>query len=164
MRLLLSIIADKPISAEAVHLAGLKAAFWLEEPTFALDPEVKTTLETFADRLTSSGVIVQSVKCPIQADLLMFTYTMLLYPIVYADLSLPNLVLYEALRAPAKLARALGANPLSWAQGILGATARHREWLKANEARARIGQALDQFFTRHDVLLAPVSPTGGVST
>jgi amidase len=159
LRLLLSIIAAKPISAETIHLAGLKAAFWLEEPTFALDPEVKTTLEAFADRLTSSGAIVQSVKCPIQADLLMFTYTMILYPIVYADLSLPNLVLYEALRAPAKLARALGANPLSWAQGILGATARHREWLKANEARARIGQALDQFFARHDLLFAPVSPT-----
>jgi amidase len=159
LRLLLSIIAGKPISAEPVNLTGARAALWLDEPTFALDGEVRTALEGFADRLASVGTHVRRVKSPVPAEALMFTYTVLLYSLIYADLDPAARVIYEGLRAPAKLALAFRAKPLSWAQGVVGATARHREWLIANEARARLQEALNSFFSGYDVLLTPVSPT-----
>jgi amidase len=159
LRLLLSIFVGKPISSKPVDLTGVRVALWLDEPTFPLDGEVRTALEGFADRLVSLGTHVKPVKSPIPTEALMSTYTMLLYSLIYADLDPAARVLYEGLRAPAKLALALGAKPLSWAQGVVGATARHREWLIANEARARMQEALNSFFSRYDVLLTPVSPT-----
>jgi Asp-tRNA(Asn)/Glu-tRNA(Gln) amidotransferase A subunit family amidase len=53
----------------------------------------------------------------------------------------------------------MGANALSWAQCVLSYTARHREWLQANDARAQLSDAMRRFFARFDVLLAPSSPT-----
>ena len=38
-------------------------------------------------------------------------------------------------------------------------TARHREWLGANEHRQRLRARFAAFFADHDVLLAPVMPT-----
>jgi hypothetical protein len=53
---------------------------------------------------------------------------------------------FEMLRAPAKIARAMGAKPLSWAQGVLAHTARHREWLQANATRTQMADAMESFF------------------
>jgi amidase len=89
----------------------------------------------------------------------MSTYILLLYSIIGAELPWAERGLYELLRGPAKVARAMGANALSWAQCVLGYTARHREWLQANDARAQLSDAMGKFFTRFDVLLAPISPT-----
>src|SRR5262249_46113678 len=57
-----------------------------------------------------------------------------------------------------KIARAMGADALSWAQCVRAYPARHREWLQADDARAQLSDAMRQFFTRFDVLLAPISP------
>jgi amidase len=66
LRLLLSIIADAPIPAEAppVELKGLRVALWLEEPTFAVDIEVKAVLNAFAEQLALTGAIVEPTGCP----------------------------------------------------------------------------------------------------
>src|SRR5262249_36306112 len=53
----------------------------------------------------------------------------------------------------------IGANALSWAQCVVAYTARHREWLQANDARAQLSDTMRRFFMRFDVLLAPISPT-----
>ena len=45
---------------------------------------------------------------------------------------------------------------MSLAQGIVGMTARHREWLFANELRAQMSEIAQAFFGRFDVLIAPV--------
>jgi amidase len=64
----------------------------------------------------------------------------------------------ERLRGPAKLALALGAPAGSWASSALAYTASHREWLAADEARARLGAQVRQTFQRMDVILAPITP------
>jgi len=161
LRLLLSIIAENPYPTNSppLQLKGLKVALWIDEPAFTLDRDVRESIKVFAGRLAATGAVVEPVACPIDAETLMLTYTMLLYPVVKADIPMPERALYEFLRGPAKIARALGAKPLSWAQGILGSTARHREWLQANELRACMQQTLKTFFASYDILLTPISPT-----
>jgi amidase len=161
LRLLLSIIGESSIPAQAppAELKRLKVALWLDEPAFPLDPDIKATLDAFAQRLQNTGAIVDRIACPVSAERLLSTYTLLLYAIIGADLPWAERRLYELLRGPARIARAMGANALSWAQSVLAYTARHREWLQANDARAQLSDAMRRFFTRFDVLLAPISPT-----
>jgi amidase len=161
LRLLLSIIVEPSIPAQAppAELKRLKVALWLDEPAFPLDPDIKATLDAFAQCLQNTGAIVDRIACPVSAERLLSTYTLLLYAIIGADLPWAERRLYELLRGPAKIARAMGANALSWAQSVLAYTARHREWLQANDARAQLSEVMRKFFTRFDVLLAPISPT-----
>jgi amidase len=160
LRLLLSTIADAPVPADApVELKGLKVALWLEEPAFSVDMEITVVINAFAQQLATAGAIVAPVRSPVDAETLMFCYTTLLFALTGAELPSGQRHLYEVLRGPARVARAMGAGPLSWAQGVLAHTARHRDWLRANETRAQMMDAMQRFFTRHDVLLAPVSPT-----
>ena len=161
LRLLLSIIGESPIPVQAppAELKRLKVALWLDEPTFTLDANIKAMLEAFAGRLHVAGAIVDQVACPVSAECLMSTYILLLFAIIGADLPWAERRLYELLRGPAKVARAMGANALSWAQSVLAYTVRHHEWLQANETRAQLSDTMRKFFARFDVLLAPVSPT-----
>ena len=161
LHLLLSIIADTPIPTEArpVELNGLKVAIWLEEPAFAIDAEAKAVINAFAEQLAAAGAVVERVQSPVDAEQLMFAYTTLLFALTGANMPSSQRRLYEVLRGPAKIARVMGAKPLSWAHGVLAHTARHRDWLRANETRAQMADVLQQFFTHHDVLLAPIAPT-----
>ena len=161
LRLLLSIIGESPIPAPAppAELKRLKVALWLDEPAFPLDPDTKATLEAFARRLQTTGAIVDRIACPVSAERLMSTYILLLYAIIGATLPWAERGLYELLRRPAKIARAMGANALSWAHCVLAYTARHREWLQADDVRAQLSDVMRGFFTHFDVLLAPISPT-----
>lgn len=160
LSLLLSIIAQAPPEPEPAcrDLKGLKVGLMLDEPTFALDAHVRSAIEAFASKLEAAGAVVAPVGCPVDAELLMFTYIMLLYPLITADAGLAERALYEALRGPAKIARALGAGPSSWGPAILAASARHRDWLRADAARSRMQLAVDKVFETYDVLLSPVAP------
>ena len=161
LRLLLSVLADTPIAATAppAELKGLKIGLWLDEPAFPLDASVRATIEVFAARLAGEGARVEPISSPIQAERLISTYTTLLFPLTNGDGPPVEQAVYELLRGPARLARRMGAGPLSWAQGVLGATARHADWRKADEDRARMAQDLRRLFERHDVILAPIAPT-----
>jgi amidase len=160
LSLLLSIIADAPMPREAAprDLKGLKIGLLLDEPAFALDADVKAALEIFARKLADAGAMVEPVPCPVDADEMIHSYVMLLYPLITADAGLAARTMYEAMRGPAKLARALGAGPLSWGPAILAASARHRDWLAADRARRRMQRIVAPIFDRYDVLLSPTAP------
>lgn len=161
LRLLLSILAPGavPAAAPPAALEGLKVGLWLDEPAFPVDPPVRAALAAFANRLAAEGAIVEPIPAPVQAKRLMFTYTSLLFPLLADDLTPAQRLAYELLRGPARIALRRGAGPLSWAQGVLGMTARHAEWVAANEERVRMNRDLRQVFARHDVVLAPIAPT-----
>jgi amidase len=160
LSLLLSIICDGSHEPEPARrdVKGLKVALMLDEPRFALDAEVRLSIEAFASKLEAAGAVVEPVACPVDAEQLMFTYIMLLYPLMTADAGLAERALYEALRGPAKIARALGAEPLSWGPAILAASGRHRDWLLADGARRQMQQAVAGVFETYDVLLSPAAP------
>ena len=135
---------------EPIALEGLKIALWLDEPSLTIDPEAKTVIVRFAERLAAIGVVVEPIRSPVAMTPMMFAYTTLLLAVVGAELPWLERAFHSLLRGPAIIARAMGAGPLSWAQAVLGFTARHREWLQANEARAHLETAArDVFALRH---------------
>lgn len=161
LRLLLSVMSGKCIEAAPVplQLKGMRFGLWLDEPSFSLDPEVRAAIAGLAKTLGGHGAEIELIGCPVGADRMMFAYTMLLFPVTHGNGPMLEMAFYEALRGPARIAKALGAGPLSAAQGILGATARHRDWLLANEDRAQMAAEMDAVFDRYDAILSPVSPT-----
>jgi amidase len=159
LALALPIIAEAPTPVlPPARLEGLRVGLWLDEPGFIVDAEVSSVIGDFARRLGQAGAAVEPIRAPVDPRALMFAYAGLLFAVMGADLPLAERALYELFRGPAKIAVGLGAGPLSWAQGVLGYTARHREWLAADEARARLGRDVAAVFERFDVLIAPVAP------
>lgn len=153
LRLLLSIMAQAPMPGKAppVALPDLKIGLWLDEPAFALDSDVGGVIEAFAGRLAAAGTTVDRIKSPVDADALLDAFTVLLF-------SSSGEGGKVWLRGPAKVARALGAGRLSWAGVTLAGTARHREWMRANETRARMELAMRKVFSRYDVIVCPATP------
>lgn len=156
LRLLFSIlVAGAGEPSRAVSLKGLRVALWLDEPAFALDPDVRDPIASFADGLSALGASVVPTRSPVPPEALLSTYTMLLFALSGGDLPPVARGLYEAVRGSAQIARSMGAGPLSWAQGVLAYTARHSDWLVADESRAQMRAAMDTFFGDYDVLIAP---------
>jgi amidase len=160
LRLLMSVLTSGGVAAQGrpAELPGLKAGLWLEEPGFFLDPAVKTVLERFAEDLGKEGVEVTPVHGPISGDALIETYVWLLYSLPGGGSGAWTKLKNEAMRPAAKLARRMGASPQSWAGCTLGATARHEEWLQADERRAAFRRTMKSWFGKHDVLIAPAAP------
>jgi amidase len=158
LQLLLTVLADVAASPTPV-LGSLQIGLWLDEPTFPVDPEVRTVIEAFAGELQGQGVAVDPVASPVPACAMLSTYMTLLLAALSGVLSPTTRGLFDLFRGPAKLAEVCGAGPLSWAHGVLGYTARHHEWLAANEERARMKAKVALAFAPYDAILAPVTPT-----
>ncbi|HEX4198367.1 MAG TPA: amidase family protein [Caulobacteraceae bacterium] len=79
LRLLLSVIAPESATAEAAPAAlkSLKLGLWLDEPGYALDPQVRAIVEAFAARLAACGVAVEPVR-PVDVAVLTPAYRTLL--------------------------------------------------------------------------------------
>ena len=154
LRLLLSILTESPLPAVAppAALAGLKIGLWLDEPAFHLDPAVREVIERFAASVAAEGAVVEPVQKLLNAEALMDAFVTLLLS------AAPEVPVRSWLRGPAHLARALGAGRLSWAGATLASTALHREWLAANEVRARLELSMRKVFGRLEVIIAPCAP------
>ncbi len=160
LRLLLSVLEHGPMAAKAapLELEGLRVGLWLEEPAFALDPEVRAAVEVFALELAKEGAEVTPLRGPVDALVLLEAYQTLLASVLSEDLPASQRRGFELMRGPAKLARAMGAAPDSWAGMALNYTARYSEWAAANETRARLTQQIRGVFERLDVIVAPIAP------
>jgi amidase len=156
LRLLLSIIAAGPIAARAsaADLPGLKVGLWLEDPSFVLDAEVKTVIETFAADLVGQGAEVSLVESPIAGRDLLDVYMNLAFPIIALEFSPAR----RRALALARLPAAWFGGDAFWARSARAATISHRDWLLANETRALFGRTMKSFFKRYDVLIAPIAP------
>ena len=157
LQLLLGVLAEVPTTPTPA-LRDLRIGLWLDEPTFPLDAPVRAALADFAGRLAREGVAVEGVSSLLPAQAMLWSYMTLLAAVLGAAQPPAALGFFDLFRGPAKIAKALGAGPLSWANGVLGMTARHHEWLAANEARARLKAVVAPVFERCDVILAPVAP------
>jgi amidase len=128
LRLLLSLIAQEPIAAEAAPLSlrDLKLGLWLDEPGFPLDPQVRAVVEAFAGRLVAQGATIEPVR-PIDVAVLTPAYRTLLSAAMAEDM--PS-----------------------------GTGMSHAVWLQANEIRVRLGQEVAGLFDRLDGIIAPITP------
>ena len=160
LRLMISVLSAGHVPAEGrpAALAGLKAGLWLEEPGFFLDTAVKTALERFAADLGREGAEVVPIHGPVRGETLLETYVWLLYSLPGGSSGPLTRLQNEALRPFAKLALSRGASPQSWAGCTLAASARHTEWLHADEQRASFRRTMKSWFEKRDVLIAPAAP------
>jgi amidase len=161
LRLLLSIIAGGgPLAARApgANLKTAKIALWLDEPSFPLDPEVRATIETFAEELKAAGAEVTPIASPLHMPTLMSAYQTLLGAIIGEDMPDGTIQAMERMRGIARWQVARGAGPTSAAATTLAYTATHREWLAADAVRNRLRNEIGDVFGRFDAILAPIAP------
>jgi amidase len=160
LRLLLSVLENGPMAAKAepADLKMLKVGLWLEDPAFILDAEVRAVIEILAGQLAAQGAQVKLISAPVNMAELFGAYLTLLMSIMGGGLPEKTYRGMERMRGPAKLARAMGAGPNSWAASVLGMTASHAEWMAADDIRNRAGAQIKDFFNLHDVIIAPIAP------
>ena len=136
-------------------LKEYRVALWLDEAAFPLDDAVRTALLGAVDALRKADVAIDESARPAFKLIDAFrTYTRLLWPLMFAGV--PDKAFDEYVATAEKIST--DDQSLS-AQFYRLATSRHRDWLRANEARARYRVAMAEFFTQYDVLLMPVTPT-----
>lgn len=140
-------------------LRDFRVAAWIDDPAFPVDDAVKTRLLATVEALRAAGVRVDETARPVAslAELHDLWYR-LLSPIILA--SFPGAVFDQMCR----LADATPPDaPLDARLRMARyGTERHRDWLAANEARARLRARVAAFFREHDVLLTPVVPTPAI--
>jgi amidase len=161
LRLLLSvIIGGGPLAARApaTDLKSARIAIWLDEPSFPLDPEVRTAIESFAQDLQSAGAEVTPIASPLHMPTLMSAYQTLLGAIIGEDMPDGTIRAMERMRGIARWQLSRGAGPTSTAAMTLAYTASHRDWLAADAVRNRLKNEISEIFGRFDAILAPVAP------
>ena len=97
-------------------------------------------------------------KRPVSSETLLNTYYTLLMSLMAAGHGRGEQMLYAALKPFADLAVALGVGPRSLARVIRASRASLRDWLAADEQRARLTAVMDDAFKRMDVLICPCAP------
>jgi len=139
-------------------LADYRVAVWLEDPACPVESAVGAVLSDAVDALASAGTAIYARLRP---DFTLAeahrTYQRLLYPATTSGLA--NRV-YGTL-----LAKAEELEPDEdgrRARYLRDGTARHRDWLAANEERARYRVLWREFFGHCDILLCPTVPTTAI--
>ena len=160
LRLLLSVLEEGPMAAKApaADLKTAKIALWLDEPTFPLDPEVRTAIERLAADLAVAGAEVTTIASPVHAPTLMAVYQTLLGGVLGEDMPPATIRNMERLRGWARWQMKRGAAPTSTAAMILAYTTSHREWMAADAVRNRLRREIATLFDRYDAILAPITP------
>ena len=144
--------------ARGQALGDYRVAVWLEDPACPIESAVGDVLSNAVDALAAGGATIDSELRP---DFTLAeahrTYQRLLYGATTAGLA--NRV-YGTL-----LAKAQELEPDEdgrQARYLRDGTARHRDWLAADEERARYRVLWREFFGHCDILLCPTVPTTAI--
>jgi amidase len=133
--------------------AGARVALWLDDLELLLADEVRQVIQDAADALRGQGVTVAVSAPPVPVGRLLDTYLALLMPIVMADAPDP---VYQHLLAETE--RGGGADRYGFEAIARHATASYRAVWRAELARQELKNALADWFTTWDAILAPISP------
>ncbi len=136
-------------------LRDFRIALWPDELDCPIENSMRSAFESAAAALRETGAKVDSKPAlPFKLVDAYRTYLRLLWPLMFAGM--PD----EMFDQYAARAAAFDTDDQSLKANFhRQATARHRDWLRANEARARYRAATAEFFKQYDVLLMPVTPT-----
>ncbi|MGD9483867.1 amidase [Streptomyces sp. TRM70308] len=136
------------------RLADHRVGVWADDPYCRVDAATRALLDTVAEALHEAGARVDAAARPVDLaesdrlfQLLMFaTSTAAAQPEAYAG--------------EVAAAQALAADDDSpGARYLRARTLRHRDWLLADEERARLRQRWAAYFRTVDVLVTPAAPT-----
>ena len=139
-------------------LGGYRVAVWLDDPACPIDITVGAVLSDAVDALADAGAAVDSRLRPDfpLADAHR-TYQRLLYAATTAGLA--NRVYGTLLAKAGELAP---DDDRRNARYLRDGTARHRDWLAADEERAGYRERWRDFFRDCDILLCPTVPTTAI--
>ncbi len=136
-------------------LRDFHVALMLDVPDCPIDTSVRSAIESTAHALRKAGATVDDkAQLPFKLSDAFGTYLRLLWPLMFA--ALDDDLFNQYVERATKFA--VDDHSLK-ARFHRQATARHRDWLRANEARARFRAAMAEFYKHYDVLLMPVTPT-----
>lgn len=113
-------------------LAEYRIGTWLDDPACSIDTEYLGLLRGAVERLETAGAKVDDGRPPVP-----FAEQVGLFNVLILSAISPSL--------PAELA-----------EGLAGS---HRAWIERDKERARLRAVWEDWFTTHDLLLCPVTPT-----
>jgi amidase len=141
-------------------VTGLRVATWFDDPAVPVAADVRALLDRAAAALADAGAVVAPVDPPVDLATLGRSWLRLVIPVVTAGLpddAFAALTAAELPPAPSDPGSAAAED--GSVQVLRAMVERHRDWLRANEARQKHRAAFARLFRDHDVLLAPVMPT-----
>jgi amidase len=130
-----------------------RVAVWADDPACPVDPEIRIAIESVAEQLASLGCQVDETARPAGFD---FAKADAVFSQLLGSALSGGYSLSEVESMAERVAR---GERVEGELGVEGATLRHRAWLSANERRLQMRARWREFFTRYDVVLAPISPT-----
>ncbi|MFT5194320.1 MAG: amidase [Cellvibrionaceae bacterium] len=139
-------------------LADFRVAVWLDDKECAVDSEIVEMLNMTALAIRQAGAKVTEAKPAGHKEILSIYYT-LLSAIVGSSLPNPIFQMFANMDDDG-ISEYLAQNklPENYRAQVKGRAVSHRQWMGANERRARIQYRCKEFFNDYDVLLMPVTP------
>ncbi len=138
-------------------LSDYRVTVWMEDPACPIDSTVGAVLSDAVDALARAGVTVDDRRPDFSLGDAHRTYQRLLYGVTAAG--------FEDRIYNVLLARAEDLAPdddRRLARYLRDGTQRHRDWLAADEERARFRARWADFFAGCDILLCPTVPTTAI--
>src|SRR5690606_8439553 len=144
---------DLPGPGPGAAVPGLRVATWFDDPAVPIADDTRVVLDAAARALAEAGATVTPIDPPVDLAELAWSWERLVLPIMGAVL------LGDAF---AQVAAAVEGTPPAddeprALRTLRAMTARHRDWLAADEARHRHRARFAEVFRDHDVVLAPVT-------
>ncbi len=138
-------------------LSDFRVAVWLDDEVCPVDKEMLGVFETAVSSLESTGAKVKRTRPAEMKEILAIYYT-LLASFTGAGIPKPIYEHYASVKKDLKAYQEKYDLPVEFLTHVAGRTASHRQWLGANEQRAKMQYRLRDFFKEYDVLLTPVTP------
>ncbi len=138
-------------------LRSYRVAAWLDDPDFPVSTQVGDTLRATVGALRANGVNVDEKARPFERlrDVVP-VYQSLLWGAMIAGY--PD----EIFDGMVRHADANPGDTSAFGTMARAGVQRHRDWLRANEARAQLRARVAAFFRDFDVLLMPVNPVPAI--
>jgi amidase len=137
--------------ARTEKIEEIRIAVWPEEEYAEVDSEISSLIRQTASDLKSAGATVEEVPPPFTFKESDDVYSKLLNPLMLAGA--PE----ETLQQLDQLAKEVEDDDMSsLAKTARGASIMYRDWVVVNAKRQYMRQQWKEFFTKYDVILAPV--------
>lgn len=149
--------AALPTGTPPPELGSLRIGLWADDPESPVSRDVAGVVSALGIQLESAGAIIEPEARPgISSGELHDVYLRLLMPVMAAGF--PDELFDSLVDKGTRASDGTGSvNP-----SVISAaysTMRHRDWMRANDARAMAQVAWDALFDEVDVVIAPVSQT-----
>ena len=138
-------------------LADYRVAYWFDEEEHPIDSPIRQKYTEVLSTLEKAGVkTVQAI--PDTFDKIRLTYHRLLAGALGASIPAKDYDTMQRFRKLYPLIKRSRAVPDLLDDYVKAMVQSHKDWMRTNEARAKLQARCDEFFAEYDILLMPVAP------